>query len=888
MFCLADRIVAAPTLQNMTITAPIGSSDHGNPHILCIPQKATAVATFFLANYFAHVATVKSIPGQPLIPSVLDQILTLFFPGYGIIRGLSSIRARAVGRKKPLETALLAGALCEVVRTKYWHPQKGDTIHNVVANGHRNSLNQFIDKMPPVDNQSPRLEHSVNIPGDLQIIANGAHDRLIHTNDERIGSSTRRRRSLSPIKLNVRLPFQLLSYDAPMFEPVKTWKSLNGRQVHGYCRLPAGFALSIVPNDTKFKQPENEATQNGNRRSRTASATENEGSLLPAPYLPGKNEVESSSLGSFYSFAKGAIAILQLLYASYTLVQTRGDQIDRFGYAAFGLTVTPYLMMSLINLLSSLLTPDYSHMYLVESDVMLEAKRHGGSFEGHVGRIDESLSTNCLSVEFVGQDASNYNAFGGESTPPGHSTPNEPLYLRVFSKSRDGPVANKLRGKSPELTFDCLGDHSRRTESPETEKITLKDKTLATQSRILRSLKRGVQHFWRDYFQYPRQAHLLIPFRSRQSARTLEDMIRAFFLLLGSTFVGALPLAVIGGMSGFHQGQSTQAQRAWTMTWLAAGIAIGPISYLLPQLFAAFINNRGGVLVHRLVLFLYAAPAIGGFVVVSEMLWSYAHPAGTVTVTISIPLFVGRIAKSAMCNCFADGDVEIQERARRYPNEPRRTRLSFVRPNDRSPQTESRELDYYRPRTSGSVVVNHHREEPPATIHYEEPPMTYDHEYIPVPPAVPNPPYYDSWQQPYHHHSRSNSSSDYSNLNRRRSNRTSYTHSRHDSQEPILVVGSSPQPRASVPRRVVTIPRHNGRERRYHYDDDRDSFQERRPSIRYRDEDEDSFVEGRRIVVRSGDHDDDHDSWTEERRHTRGSGGGGGRSGSVVRRRYYS
>ena len=257
-----------------------------------------------------------------------------------------------------------------------------------------------------------------------------------------------------------------------------------------------------------------------------------------------------------------------------------------------------------------------------------------------------------------------------------------------------------------------------------------------------------------------------------------------------------------------------------------------------------------------------------------------ASPAGAVLFTIAIPLFVGRIARRAMCNFFADGDVEIEERPRRYPNEPRRTRLSFVRPNERSSPRHSGEIEvYHRPRSSGTVVVNHPREDF-VPVHYEEPPPTFD-PGIPVPPPAPYPPgnpYYEPYQPAYHHHSRSNSSSDYSRrgLNRRHSNRTSFTHSRHDSDDPIILVESSPQNRVRMPRTdrdgrrvVTTTTRRSGRESRYHDDDDRDSFLEL----------------PRRFSVRSRDHDDDRDSWTEERR-TITRRGNGGRSGSMVRLRH--
>ena len=70
------------------------------------------------------------------------------------------------------------------------------------------------------------------------------------------------------------------------------------------------------------------------------------------------------------------------------MYETRGDQIERYGYAAFGLTVAPYLVMSIINLIGTVLTPDYSTLFMIESEIMEEAGQSDGAcFRGAVGRL---------------------------------------------------------------------------------------------------------------------------------------------------------------------------------------------------------------------------------------------------------------------------------------------------------------------------------------------------------------------------------------------------------------------------------------------------------------------------------------------------------------------
>jgi hypothetical protein len=87
-----------------------------------------------------------------------------------------------------------------------------------------------------------------------------------------------------------------------------------------------------------------------------------------------------------------------------TLYQSRGDQISRYGYAAFDLTVAPYVVMSAVNLLGNLMVPGYPALYLVKSSVMIEARKDGGAcFDGVVGRLKESLDG-----EFINKSTRDY------------------------------------------------------------------------------------------------------------------------------------------------------------------------------------------------------------------------------------------------------------------------------------------------------------------------------------------------------------------------------------------------------------------------------------------------------------------------------------------------
>jgi len=115
-------------MENITIVVPAGSRDHSNPKLLCTPTQWTDIATFFLANYVAHAATVKSVPGESPMSVALTVIVALVFPTSGIIRALGATYQCAVFADTPLKTAARAKALCTVVRTSTWKPQTGDIV----------------------------------------------------------------------------------------------------------------------------------------------------------------------------------------------------------------------------------------------------------------------------------------------------------------------------------------------------------------------------------------------------------------------------------------------------------------------------------------------------------------------------------------------------------------------------------------------------------------------------------------------------------------------------------------------------------------------------------------------------------------------------------------
>ena len=86
---------------------------------------------------------------------------------------------------------------------------------------------------------------------------------------------------------------------------------------------------------------------------------------------------------------KSATAVVQLLFACLTLYRTKGDQVGMYGYAAFGLTVIPYAIMSILNLTANLLTSEYPMLFMVQSDGMRQYQlgHSKPQYDGTVGTI---------------------------------------------------------------------------------------------------------------------------------------------------------------------------------------------------------------------------------------------------------------------------------------------------------------------------------------------------------------------------------------------------------------------------------------------------------------------------------------------------------------------
>jgi hypothetical protein len=306
---------------------------------------------------------------------------------------------------------------------------------------------------------------------------------------------------------------------------------------------------------------------------------------------PGGDDV---SISFSYNVIQSIVSIAQVLFASATLYKTRGDQLNQYGYAAFGLTVLPYLVMSLINLLGNTLTPDFSALYLVRSLEMEEAEARGCHFDGTVGRLSQDPTPDTDLVEFTqaGRD------FLVRAVPTSDSNVNSTEATYRISSTQE------IHKNTSNLSEFMSGSMAPRSSMPQ------RRAELEITVPALTAFRMEGSQVW-----------------SLSNTR--------YAMMFTSCILVPIPFAVIAGLTHFQSGHSTRAQRTWTMGWLVFGTVVGgtlPLMLRATEEDAARMEGsftRNGVfrwypaLMSIGYIFFYACFAVGGLVVVGQMLQQY-------------------------------------------------------------------------------------------------------------------------------------------------------------------------------------------------------------------------------------------------------------------------
>ena len=163
----------------------------------------------------------------------------------------------------------------------------------------------------------------------------------------------------------------------------------EARIVHGRYRLPSQFCLVEVPRYATLKHfaPKTDLAARGEAAVERGGE---EAGLLERhsdPETETAGQLDKFEIGGKHSIVNVLVALVQLMAGILTLYHARADQLDRYGYGAFGLSVIPYVFMSLVNIIAMMACPEYPSMYLVHTPSMDDAEAQGGHFNGVVAKL---------------------------------------------------------------------------------------------------------------------------------------------------------------------------------------------------------------------------------------------------------------------------------------------------------------------------------------------------------------------------------------------------------------------------------------------------------------------------------------------------------------------
>ncbi|TGZ78438.1 hypothetical protein EX30DRAFT_384848 [Ascodesmis nigricans] len=476
------------------------------------PASWNQVLSFFLTNYIARIATFKKTSGYEGFRDYVSTFASLFVPFVGISEAAATISrgSRWLG-KDDVERALLAKALCVIVREPGWRPENEEIIRGCII---------------------------------------GKGDEA----ERRREQKRRRRKKKKERRKKGRNSFSSCTATLVMADPgidvldnPKKWK------IQGYYSLPPMYTIAHLPPGTTL------------RPLSTSSAKKEEVTI-------------SNSYGVVKSFT-GAIQIISSLYTLYTAY---GDETDRYGYAAFGFSVLPYTIMSFMNTIANLVEATYDTLYLVRSDVMLEAeRREHGEFIGEVAELVPA--SKATELEVAGMTTVDLRFL---RRPKGKWVAVE---VDDAGKPIDGGVRYKVNFPHDTAAYNPAKDP--------------RDKIL-------------VQPVGQSYrFNYVKHK------RAGKFQRAAIWVITLLSLVI--------PYIVIGALSKFNRGtESTLKQRVFMMGWLVSGQTIGvfdlvgqgtKIQRRWPKW--AMVEN----FVDKSIVVVGFALAVGGFVQVGTMLRDFGY-----------------------------------------------------------------------------------------------------------------------------------------------------------------------------------------------------------------------------------------------------------------------
>lgn len=566
------------------------AADGGDPKVHCEPSTWYDICWFIFANYILHALSVRSLPGENAYSSFVIRMGSLFIPFTGLRRGLSLITRANAATENDLQAAARARALCMVIRKPDWRPCAGDVIEGCELDVHEYVADNLVVNTGSKNCNADKKKADVS----------GSNNEKVDVREEKRLTIQVKDRYTDPLRHGVMELIIKWLIETPHFRCCSPSASIVDHEnvkIHGRCQLAEGYALSYVPGDMKVH------------------------ARIPSSHSNATTQTSAQPrLACALDFPRSLLSLSQTISGVFALYKARGSQIERYGFAAFGLTVIPYVVISIINLIGSLLSSEYETIFLVHSSIMDEMIAREGFSDGTVGSVCEAVEdethTPLLDREvYIGSRGSALKFEGLEDLLRCVNSSNQFFNIEPLSEKPE-PKRWCFRWKR---RFHGLVRYPVFTKNPT---ITTKDTPTLPQAPSLKA-KAGPRRLW-PWWKPSAPAKDKVSAISIPSHPPFTRLPRARYqtslnLLAITLFIVAIatPYLIIGLLSSFKANNSTSIQRNFTLTWLICGQSQG---YGLGETAEQWTRKKAalwGMLI--LIVFYGSYCACGLFVVAQEM-----------------------------------------------------------------------------------------------------------------------------------------------------------------------------------------------------------------------------------------------------------------------------
>lgn len=564
-------------------------ANSGDPKVHCEPTNWYDICWFIFANYILHALSVRSLPGENSYSSFVIKIGCLLIPFTGLRRGLCLITRANVAVDNDLQAAARARALCMVIRKPDWRPCVGDVVEGCELDVHEDvtgiiAVNTDLETCNADDGEgdaggSSKEKADVwNGKGLTIQIKDPYTEPLRH----------------GPLELVIKWLIETPRFR--FWSPSASIVDHESVKIHGRCQLAEGYALSYVPGDMKVHA--RIPSSSGNAITQSSTQTR---------------------LACVHDFPRILFSLTQTISGAYALYKARGSQIERYGFAAFGLTVIPYIVISLINFAGSLLSSEYETIFLVHSSIMDEMIARGGFSDGTVGSVDGAMEDQT-EIPLLDREVS----VGSAGTAVTFEGSKE--LLRCVGSSNQSFKIEPLKIPTPKRwcyrwnhRYHGLLHYPVLTQKPA---LITKDTPIAQEPSP--KPKDAKQRRWQrwPWQEPPASATDKIstismpshpPFTRLPPARhqTLLNLLAIILFLVAI----ATPYLIIGILSGFKPNKSSILQRNFTLTWLICGQSQG---YGLGEYVERWTRKRTALWGMLSIICFYGSYCVCGFYVVAQ------------------------------------------------------------------------------------------------------------------------------------------------------------------------------------------------------------------------------------------------------------------------------